>query len=67
MKWDYAYSIGTLAPDVVAELWRYPEDAEPYLQKYEPLRIGDETVYLLRGSPQIRWDRLRSRQQAARQ
>ena len=67
MKWDYAYSIGALAPDVVAELWRYPEDAEPYLQKYEPLRIGDETVYLLRGSPQIRWDRLRSRQQAARQ
>jgi hypothetical protein len=67
MKWDYAYSIGVLAPDVVAELWRYPEDADPYLQKYEPLRIGDETVYLLRGSPQIRWDRLRSRQQAARQ
>jgi hypothetical protein len=67
MKWDYAYSIGALAPDVVAELWRYPEDADPYLQKYEPLRIGDETVYLLRGSPQIRWDRLRSRQQAARQ
>jgi hypothetical protein len=67
MKWDYAYSIGALAPDVVAELWRYPEDADPYLKKYEPLRIGDETVYLLRGSPQIRWDRLRSRQQAARQ
>jgi hypothetical protein len=67
MKWDYAYSIGKLTPDVVAELWRYPEDADPYLQKYEPLRIGDETVYLLRGSPQIRWDRLRSRPQAARQ
>ena len=65
MKWDYAYSIGTLAPDVVAELWRYPEEAAPYLQAYEPVRIGEETVFVRRGSPHIRWDRLASRQSSA--
>jgi hypothetical protein len=67
MKWDYAYSIGTLAPDVVAELWRYPEDAAPYLQAYEPRLIGGETLYFRRGSPRIRWDRLPSRQDLAAQ
>jgi len=65
MKWDYAYSIGTLAPDVVAELWRYPDEAAPFLTAYEPLRIGDHTIYLRRGSAQIRWDRLPSRQASA--
>jgi len=58
MKWDYTYSIGALAPDVVAELWRNPEDAAPYLQAYEPTRIGGETLYLRRGSPHIRWELL---------
>jgi len=67
MKWDYAYSIGTLAPDVVAELWRYPEDAAPYLQEYEPLQFRDETLYLRRGSRRIRWDRLPSLQASASQ
>jgi len=67
MKWDYAYSIGTLAPDVVAELWRYPEDAAPYLQAYEPRLIRGETLYFRRGSPRIRWDRLPSRQDPASQ
>ena len=67
MKWDYAYSIGTLAPDVVAEIWRYPEEAAPYLSAYLPIRVGDETIYFRRGSPQIRWDRLPSRQASAAQ
>jgi hypothetical protein len=67
MKWNYAYSIGTLAPDVVADLWRYPEEAAPYLKAYEPLSIGDHTVYLRRGSPHVRWGRLPSRQPSAAQ
>ena len=67
MKWDYAYSIGVLAPDVVAELWRRPEDAAPYLTHYEPVSIGDETIYFRRGSPRIRWDRLSSRRVVAAQ
>jgi hypothetical protein len=60
MKWDYAYSIGTLAPDVIADFWRYPEEAAPYLKNYEPLRVGDDILYLRRASPLIRWDRLPS-------
>ena len=39
IKWDYAYSIGTLRPDVVAQLWWSPREADPYLEHdYEIVR-----------------------------
>jgi hypothetical protein len=34
LKWDYAYSIGELKPDLVAQLWEYPAEAQPYLRDY---------------------------------
>ncbi|MEI6502012.1 MAG: hypothetical protein WCP21_13425, partial [Armatimonadota bacterium] len=58
-KWDYAYSIGTLKPDVVVELWMHPQEAQPYLGAYDILDLGDRgCVWIRHGSPHIRWDRL---------
>ncbi len=61
MKWDYAYSIGMLKPDVVLELWVKPEDAGPYLNAgylpiWFPPKNGD--VWMLRESPHILWERI---------
>ncbi|MCW5874714.1 MAG: hypothetical protein KIS88_08745 [Anaerolineales bacterium] len=56
-KWDYAYSIGQLQPDVVAQLWDDTnEEAAPYLVNYEKYVINDIPYYLLKGSPYVRWD-----------
>jgi hypothetical protein len=55
VKWDYAYSIGHLQPDVVAELWRAPEQATPYLKDYVSIDILGYETFLRRGSPRIRW------------
>lgn len=61
MKWDYAYSIGTLKPDVVLELWVKPEDAGPYLDAdyltiWFPPKNGN--VWMRRDSPHILWERI---------
>ncbi len=61
MKWDYAYSIGTLKPDVVLELWVKPEDAGPYLDA-DYLTIWfppkNANVWMRRDSPHILWERI---------
>jgi arabinofuranosyltransferase len=61
MKWDYAYSIGTLKPDVVLELWVHEQDAGPYLEAdyvavWFPPRNAN--VWFRRESPHVYWDRL---------
>lgn len=57
LKWDYAHSIGTLQPDVVAELWKIPIEAQPFLAKsYEEVTLGDFHMYLRKDSPNIKWD-----------
>lgn len=69
MKWDYVYSIGTLRPDCVMELWvdeitalnllTTPEpgsDEPPYLAVWS--QPHDHMVYMRRGSPAVRWDLL---------
>ena len=56
MKWDYAYAIGQLKPDVITGLWYAPEEAEPYLKEYRQVEIGGFTFYLREGSDRIRWD-----------
>ncbi len=61
MKWDYAYSIGELRPDVVLELWVREQDAAPYLDEaYQPVWFPPKNgnVWLLRDSPNILWERL---------
>jgi hypothetical protein len=61
LKWDYAYSIGQLKPDVVGQLWYEPESAGPYLQReYTQVKIGGFGIYLRNGSANILWDRVRS-------
>jgi arabinofuranosyltransferase len=58
MKWSYAYSLGELRPDIVTDLWRHPEEAEPYLHAYQPMVVGDQVMYIRTGSTHIRWDRV---------
>jgi arabinofuranosyltransferase len=57
LKWDYRYSIGQLAPDVVAELWKFPEEAAPFLEAdYTRIMLDGYEVWLRKGSPNVRWD-----------
>lgn len=57
MKWDYKHSIGDLAPDVVAELWASPEEAEPYLKdRYKKMAVDGIPIYLRIGSANIDWN-----------
>lgn len=61
LKWDYAYSIGQLQPDVVVELKQYTDDeAAPYLVNYEKVKINGHNMYFKLGSTNIRWDLVRS-------
>jgi hypothetical protein len=61
-KWDYAWSIGTLQPDVVVHLWLYWSglpDAKPYLTRdYTLIRWPNcrFDLYLKKSSPLILWD-----------
>lgn len=69
MKWDYAYSIGELAPDLIVQLWglddppaytmldEIPEDARPYLRdRYVLLDIDGYRILARRNSPHVRWE-----------
>jgi arabinofuranosyltransferase len=56
-KWDYAYSIGELKPDIIVQLWSNPEEAQPFLEAdYIPVVIEDQTMYFRKDSPNILWD-----------
>jgi hypothetical protein len=55
LKYDYAYSIGHLRPDVVAELWRDPEEAAPWLRSaYRRVIVADVPIYFRRDSHELR-------------
>ena len=61
LKWDYAYSIGTLKPDVVVQLWEEPETATPFLSRdYSQIRLSGFQMNVRKGSPHVRWDRVQS-------
>jgi hypothetical protein len=45
LKWDYAWSIGTLRPDVVANP-SYDEEMLAHLRGYHPVDVDGFTVYL---------------------
>jgi hypothetical protein len=61
LKWDYAYSIGTLRPDVVVQLWRRQEEAEPFLQAaYVSAEVSGMTMHFLAASTHISWPRVRT-------
>ena len=56
LKYDYSYSINQLQPDVIAQLWKQPEQAEPYLSSYQMVVLSDHKLFLRKSSPQILWD-----------
>ncbi len=57
-KWDYAYSIAELQPDVVAQLWdETTEEARPYLEgNYRRVVFNEIPMYLRIDSPYINWE-----------
>jgi hypothetical protein len=59
MKWDYAYSIGKLKPDVIVQLWEEDyKSADPYLVDYTSVTINGLPFYLRKGSSMILWDKV---------
>ena len=59
MKWDYAYSIGQLKPDVVVELRKdTAPDGEQYLGGYEKVKLNGHFMYLLKDSKSILWEQV---------
>lgn len=60
MKWNYAYSIGTLKPDVIVSLWDETlKEFEPYSADYVVGGTGNKTWFLLRkDSLYILWDKV---------
>jgi hypothetical protein len=59
VKYDYAYSLGELRPDVIVELWEHPKDAKPYVSsEYARLQLFGTCMYFRRESRHIRWNEL---------
>lgn len=57
LKWDYGYSIGTLQPDVVTDLWFDPDDALVYLRPGYVIWHGENLAFWLRrGSTHVNWE-----------
>jgi hypothetical protein len=61
LKWDYAYSIGQLQPDVVVDPWLGNIMLPPELSNYELVDLLDRAIYFRRGSPHIQWDAVQPR------
>jgi len=54
VKYDYAYSIGQLQPDIIVQLWEHPERADPFLDgTYTPFWLGTDRIYVRNGSTRI--------------
>ena len=58
LKWDYAHSLGRLAPDVILQLWGEPKEAEPFLKSYSRVPYVDGTLYARTGSDRVLWERV---------
>lgn len=57
LKWDYAYSIGQLKPDVVMQLWGVQPGELPWLSsEYQAVMVGGYRWYVKRGSAHFRWE-----------
>jgi arabinofuranosyltransferase len=54
LKWDYAYSIGELRPDVVAQLWAVEPGKIPWLKDYRAVTIDGFLWYVRGDSPNLR-------------
>ena len=71
MKWDYAYSIGELRPDVVSQLWGLPDplpyttlesvppEARPYIEdNYLLVDLDGYRLLVRKDSPRILWPKV---------
>ncbi|HOD66226.1 MAG TPA: hypothetical protein PKM94_05980 [candidate division Zixibacteria bacterium] len=59
MKWDYAYSIGVLQPDVIVQLWGSATAAAPWLRdQYDVVPLGPFVFSFRREAPTVHWQRL---------
>lgn len=59
LKWNYAYSIGELKPDVIVQLYRSPEEAAKYLSgQYKLIQVQNFPLYFRLNSPNINWQML---------
>ena len=58
MKFDYHYSIGQLKPDVIVQLWEHGEEAQPYLQNYQGVRLQGKCIYVREGSANVLWEQV---------
>ncbi len=58
IKFNYAYSLGQLQPDVVVELRVSTYDiGEKYLDNYERIKLNGHVMYFKKGSPNILWEK----------
>jgi hypothetical protein len=56
MKWDYAWSIGKLKPDVIVQLWEGDfNSATPYLKDYTVTKMNGISLFVRNKSPMINW------------
>lgn len=63
IKWDYAYSLGLMQPDVVTELLPSTYDiGEKYLGDYQKIMVNGHNMYFRTGSSHILWDKLKNGQ-----
>jgi hypothetical protein len=58
MKFDFAHSIGDLQPDVIVQLRRRTEQAQPYLAGYQDFLLDGNCIWVRRESPRIIWNQL---------
>jgi hypothetical protein len=58
LKWDFAYSIGKLRPDVVLPLGDFTKEAEQFMSDYRRVTIGVTALYLLEGSEAVLWSEI---------
>jgi hypothetical protein len=52
-KWDDAYSIGELRPDVITQIWGDRQAASQYMSGYGRFRFGTDCAYARIDSPRI--------------
>ena len=59
MKYDYHYSVETLRPDLVVQLWQHQEEVRPYLaENYTGVLVDGHCVYFRRNSGNVLWEKL---------
>ena len=59
LKWDYAYSLDELRPDLVVQLWQAPWEAQPFLDAlYVKVNVEGFDLYLLKGSDKVLWEKV---------